>query len=72
MTLHVKSLALLFTLLLALGCQNASVTTNAAPESKNSNPILLPVKVAGKWGYAGCPRSRRCCETLGEDHIHDA
>src|ERR1700731_2167188 len=47
-----KSLALLFTLSLTLGCQNAPVTTSAAPESKNSNPILLPVKVSGKWGYS--------------------
>ncbi len=46
------SLALLFTLCLALlGCsQKAPVTASATPA--DSSPILLPVKVSGKWGYA--------------------
>jgi len=39
----------LLALCFASGCQNASVT---APESKpDSSPVLLPVKVSGKWGY---------------------
>lgn len=46
--------ALLFTLSLTLGCnQNAPVTqTGAAIAAPDSTPILLPVKVSGKWGYA--------------------
>jgi hypothetical protein len=45
--------ALLFTLLLTIGCQKGPVTgtTSAATVPTDSNPILLPVKISGKWGY---------------------
>src|SRR5262249_23096552 len=48
-------LATICTLLLTLGCdRNASVTTTTtgSTATPDSNPILLPVKVSGKWGYA--------------------
>jgi len=48
------NVSLLFVLCLALvGCsQNTSPTSAASPvASADSTPILLPVKVSGKWGY---------------------
>lgn len=41
-----------FLLCLALiGCLQKSTSSLSAGSSSNSTPILLPVKVSGKWGY---------------------
>jgi hypothetical protein len=39
---------------LLIGCFQKNASTNATPTdatSKDSSPLLLPVKVGGKWGY---------------------